>query len=277
MKIIRLLLIANAVLIPFALNAEPLPESSELLDALDADVVLSLDENNHVFRYDEELLGITYYPGGEGWGSIARIHRLLKPEVMVEALYRLPYPDGVDPDSGEVLDLLYDLSHQVSSISGARYFSVRKQDYEILFTDVYAVNNLEDKIKIGNPVPDRDSSYESIYLHMKENALGDGFYLMNCRMGEKSMSIKITNETELGFIIPAVSAEDMVIYLQLLPCSDSILIYGYCGVVLQNDPLVHLMLDPYYAFYRRMTAMETWLHNSLHGTDALPQLLDPLP
>ena len=277
MKNNRLLLILTIIFLSVDLNAEPMPESREMLGWLDANVLDFLEQNQQVYRYDDEFSGIRYYPALAGGDRIEKINQSLDPEVMVEALYKLPYPEGFEVDSQAILDIVYKLSHQVSSISGVKYYSVRKQDYEVLFTDVYAVNNLDEHKKVGDPMPSDYSPVESVFLHMKENALGSGYYRIENRRYENSLSIEITNETDLGFIISAVSSEDMIIYLEIFPCSDSILIYGYCGVVLQNDPIVHLMLDPYFAFYRRMTAMETWLYNSLHGTDMLPPIIEPMP
>ncbi len=277
MKIFRLLFILIIFPTAGALQAEALPEIKDMLRGLDSELVEALILDSDIFRYDEEFSGITYMPDVEGRSAVENIHRTLEPEVMVEALYSIPYPDGYIPGSGELLEKVYKLSHEVSSISGVKYYSVREQGYSVLFTDVYAVNNAEERKRIPNPRPDIGYSDESVFLHMKENALGKGYYRMDYRKRENYFTIEISNETALGFIIPAVDPQDMIIYLQIIPCSDEILIYGYCGVVLQNDPIVHLMLNPYYAFYRRMTAMETWLYNSLHGTDMLPPLLEPRP
>jgi hypothetical protein len=142
---------------------------------------------------------------------------------------------------------------------------------------VYAINNPEDKKKIPDPVPDNNLSDKTIYLHMKENAMGKGFYRMTYKTAGPGISVELTNESSLGFIVKAVAEGDMVIRLQIIPCSDRIIIYGYCGVVLQNSPLVNIMIDSYYSFYRRMTAMETWFYNNLHGTDKLPPLAEPIP
>lgn len=256
--------------------SDEIQSSIQLLSELDPGVYSVLSENDMVFRYDDEFTGPSYLPDVPSRTEIMVLHRSLKPEVMVEALYRIPYPEGQGPESGKFLELIYDLSHKVSSISGAKYFSVRSQDYSVLFTDVYAVEDLKKKKKISDPQPAgyRD---ESAFIHMKENALGRGYYRMDYMPSDDLLTVSLTNESSLGFIITAVEPKNMVIYLQIIPCSDTVLIYGYCGVVLENDGLVNLMLDPYYAFYRRMTAMETWLYNSLHGTDMLPPLMEPLP
>lgn len=257
-------------------NAQAMESSQKLLSALGSDVKDNLADNEMVFRYDEELAGPSFLPDTSSKAEIEALHRSMQPEVMVEALYKVPYPSGLGDDAGEILRLIYNLSHEVSSISGVKYYSWRKKDYSVLFSDVYAVDSIEKKKKTEDPQAEGYLN-DSVFLHMKENALGRGYYRMDYMPSDEMLTVKLTNESILGFIITAVEVENMVIYLQIIPCSDAVLIYGYCGVILENDGIVNLMLDPYYAFYRRMTAMETWLYNSLHGTDMLPLLLDPMP
>ena len=275
----RIIVIISFLLILglFQVAAEELQESSALLAGLDKSVLDMLEKNNHVFRYDEELSGNLYVPATTGAGEIRRLERNLNPEVMVEALYRIPYPDGFNPEEENILDSLYELSHRVSSINGVKYFSVRRKKYAVLFTDVYAVSDPVSGKKIDDPVPGSADYHDTLYLHMKENAMGSSYYRIEYDKREGMFTIKMVNESNLGFIVSVVNPSDMNIVLQVIPCSDSILVYGYCGVVLQNDDLVNFLLDPYYAFYRRMTAMETWLYNNLHRTDELPPVFEPLP
>ena len=263
-------------LIAAVLFAVPLQDSSEFLSGIDSSILEILESNEHVFRYDEEKKGPVFLPDSKKLEEVLALHKVLVPEVMVEALYKIPYPAGVDPESKDILDNLYELSHQVSSISGVKYYSERRKKYAVLFTDVYALNNLEAKKKIDDPIPGSFSYRDTLYIHMKENALGRGYYRVDYQKNSDSFSLTMSNESELGFLITVVGPENMIINLDIIPCSDSILIYGYCGVVLENDDFVNLLLDPYFAFYRRMTAMETWLYNSLHGTDKLPPICEPL-
>ena len=259
------------------LFAGPLSESDKYLSGIPAEARAELDRNSHVFRYDEEHKGPVYLPATGNEAAVNRIHRIMAPEVMVEALYSIPYPDRMPRDSEAVIAELYSLSHKVSGISGAMYYSERRKKYDVLFTDVYAVNNPDDKQKIPDPAGNFTGAGDTVYVHMKENALGRGYYRLNFSPSGEMLTVSMSNVSDLGFIIKAVEPEDLVIMLQIVPCSDSLLVYGYCGVVLQNDDFVNLLLDPYYAFYRRMTAMETWLYNSLHNADALPPLSEPLP
>ena len=255
--------------------AAPLPSSSEVLEGLEPSVLHALNLNGHVFRYDEEKLGPVYIPDTLNMEEIRGMTGIFSPEIMVEALYKVPYPDNFKAGQDEILAYLYEISHRVSTISGVKYFSERRNRYAVLFTDVYAVDG--DKSRIDDPVPGSTNYSDTLGLHMKENALGRGYYRLEYSRGQGSLSIHMTNESELGFILTAVESGEMQIVLQLVPCNDTILIYGYSGAIVQNDDFINLLLDPYFAFYRRMTAMETWLYNSLHGTDMLPPLYEPMP
>jgi hypothetical protein len=256
----------------------PTAESGAYLNNLGSLELQELKRAGLVFRYDEELKGPLYLPDSEFKSVVEDLHVKLAPEIMVEAFYFMDYPDSVSADKAEILNLISELTHKVSSISGVKYFSRTKQDYAVLFDTVYAVDNPSSGKRIADPVGGTmKTGSDSVYLFMDEHSMGPGFYRMDFLTSTDEMAVTLTNESSMKKVIKAVNPGDMKIFLQLIPCSDGILVYGYCGVVLQNDGFVNLLLDPYYSFYRRMTSMETWLYNSLHGTDMLPPLSEPMP
>ena len=257
-----------------------LPQMAEVLEDIDADVRAVLESEDIVFRYDEELKGPCYLPESAFANYMNRLHDEFEPEVMVEALYFIDYPEDLGPESGidGVLKKLNMITHDVSLISGVKYYSRSSQAYKVLFEDVYRVNNPAEKKRIDSrSAGDELKRRESVYLHMTERWLGEGYYRMEYLAEGDELAICLTNETALSQVITAVGSGDMKIFMQLIPCSEGILIYGYCGIILQNDLLVHIMMNPYYSFFNRMTAMETWLYNSLHNADRLPPLLEPMP
>ncbi|MDC7225283.1 MAG: hypothetical protein PQJ61_00805 [Spirochaetales bacterium] len=283
MKIYRILYIPTVVVLftifPLFLSAESLmPDSDIFLNQIGAAERAVFDENGFVFRYDEEGMGPVYLPESGFYTFVENIQSSLKPEVMVEALYFIEYPSGMTIESEAVRMRMNEITHSVSSISGAMYFSRTEQDYAVLFDDVYAVAGAGSRKKVNDPVPPEIIPDEkSLYLHMNEHSLGRGYYRMDYLSRGSDLAICLTNTTAMSRIIKAVDKEEMKIFLQMIPCTDGLLVYGYCGVVLRNDGIVNMMMDPYYSFYRRMTAMETWLYNSLHKTDKLPPLAEPMP
>lgn len=255
------------------LFSNSLENSDEFLSKLDKNAIAALNKDEQVFRYDKDGHGIQFMPDKLILKDITQRHKELNPDVMVEALYKIPLPDGMD--KGSILNKIMEISHRVSTISGVKYYSERKSRYSILFDNVYAVNSLDEKKKIGDPKPNYESNTSFIPLHMKENAMGRGYYSMKIESCEDYVSIDFINETAQNFILRVVNDREMFIALRIFPFSDCILIYGYCGVILQNEDFIKLIMDPYSSFYRRMTAMETWLYNNLYNTNKLPLVLEP--
>ncbi len=253
-------------------------KSSDYLKHLDNYELSKLNEQKMIFRYDVEENGPEYIMKSVFTDDILKVNEELKPEVFVEAVYMIDYPADFSNEIDYVLKHLNMLTHKVSSITGAMYFSRTEDDYAVLFEEVYAVDNPESKKRISDPeVKDIIAEKDSIFMYMDEHSLGPGYYKMDYMNKGDEFLLSITNDSPMSKFFTVVKPGDMKIMLQFIPCSDVILVYGYCGVVLQNDGFVKLLMDPYYSFYRRMTAMETWLYNSLHGTEVLPPLYEPLP
>lgn len=272
--------IITILISPLMLIAADAPDRniSSLIDKLGTAERRTLESERMIFRYDEEMAGPVYNPESEFSDRIDSLHKSLEPEVMVEALYIINYPEDFPTELDEIKSEINKLTHRISSISGAMYFSRTEQDYSVLFKNVYAVEGLGSRKKIADPpVYDEIPAAESIHLHMDEHSMGRGYYRMDYFASRQELAICLTNTSAMSKFIKAVDKEDMKIFLQIIPCSDALLIYGYCGIVLQNDRLINLMMDPYYSFYRRMTAIETWLYNSLHGSEILPPLFEPMP
>ncbi len=252
-------------------------KSTDFLDHLGDYELSKLNEQKMIFRYDIEEHGPEYIMKSVFTGDILKVNEELKPEVFVEAIYMIDYPSDFSNEIEHLLKHLNILTHKVSSITGAMYFSRTEDDYAVLFEEVYAVDGPESKEKIADPeVKDIIPEKESIFLYMDEHSLGPGYYRMDYMNKGDEFLLSITNDSSMNKFFTVVKPGDMKIMLQVIPCSDTILVYGYCGVVLQNDGFVNILMDPYYSFYRRMTAMETWLYNSLHGTEILPPLYEPL-
>lgn len=253
-------------------------EINDYLEQLDESERNVFNSRDLVFRYDEELTGPVYLPDSEFADQILNMHNSLQPEVMVEALYFIDYPADFSRDTDVIKKRLNETVHSLSSINGTMYYSRTEKDYAVLFKDVYAVEGPDSRKKTADPAaPDFIPAVESVYLHMKEHSMGRGYYRMDYLSSGNELAISLTNSSAMSKIIKAVEKNDMKIFLQMIPCREGLLVYGYCGVVLQNDGLINLMMDPYYSFYRRMTAMETWLYNSLHGSDKRPALDEPMP
>ncbi len=230
-----------------------------------------LIDQDVVFRYGKERKGLYYLPDISMAKKIEDRFNKLEPDVTVEAIFRIPYPE--DLLEGQDRDIiLYNIVREVSKISGVKYYSKRKEKYRILFDDVYAVN--EKKKRIDDPVIFSNiPEYDSFPIHMKEVNLGRDYYIAEYSYDSRNMLFTLTNTSNMSFILNVVKKENMQIDLLLIPLDNEILIYGYCGVKLENPDFVRKIMDPYSSFFRRILAMETYIYNSLYGTDNLPLIL----
>ena len=82
---------------------------------------------------------------------------------------------------------------------------------------MYAIRSYYDKKRIPDPEPSSLSTGDRVFLHMRENALGRGYYRIDYGKSSSGISISMINESSLGFILPAVSPEDMQIFLDIIP------------------------------------------------------------
>ena len=230
-----------------------------------------LIDDDIVFRYGRERKGLYYIPFVPLSDNILKRFKKLDPDVTVEAIFRVPYPDDL-PEGPDRDIILYNIVREVSSISGVQYFSHRKQKYRVLFDDVYAID--EKKRPVEDPFLSVIPEYDSFPIHMKEANLGRDYYLAEYFYDGDDFSFSLTNTSNMSFLFKVVGEGNMQIDLLLMPLDDEVIIYGYCGVKLANPGFVTKIMDPFSSFFRRLLAMEIWFSNSLHGTDILPVLSD---
>lgn len=252
--------------------ASPLVANQVALDSLVSDLpkaaIAGLESDGVVFRYDNVGIGILLAPSHPSLAVIEQQNRQLKPDVMVEGLYLIPYPDNVSD-----IDLnLYNITRRVSRISEVIYPSVRKKALVPLFDRVYRVDNLRARKRLDDPIMNTIPLFDSILIYMKEVVLGPGYYETQYVYDGESLGFSVRNVTTLRSLIKIVDKENLSINIILFPTERGYLVYGYCGVKLANRNLVFRLMDPFSAFYKRLYAMVIWVENSLHGSDKQPIL-----
>jgi len=251
------------------------------LSALDLDTALAglppaaieaLKSDGEVFRLDREHRGIMLLPDNPMAQNIRLRTAELEPDVFTEGLYLIPYPEGKDSVDLEI----YNLTRTVSAISEVIYLSSRKKDYVPLFDNVYAVSDPKKKRRMEDPLVNAIPGEDTVYLHMKETNLGNALYQVDYLWDGEDLGFFMENLGALRFLIKVVDRNNMQISMVFMPTEEGFLVYGSCGVQLSNSKTVFNMMDPYTGFYRRLYAMETWVYNTMHGTDRLPDLKTPL-
>ena len=263
-----MIIITALFLLPLYSQSSETRTIEYLTSQLDENEKNILNEHNKVFRYGRERIGLYYTPMVPLADKIAERFNAINPDVTVEALYKVPYPEdmlkGYDRDL-----ILYNIVREVSNITGVQYYSRTKDRLRILFDDVYAVD--EKKKPIEDPVVYSIPEYDSFPIHMKEANLGSDYYLAEYNYDGQDIYFSLTNTSTVRYVIKIVGKDNMQIDLLVMPLEDEILIYGYCGVKLANPGFVNRMMDPFSSFYRRLYAIEIWFSNSLLNENRRPE------
>ncbi len=251
----------------FPLTAKQLDRDS-LLANLPGTARSALESDSIAFRYDRSGIGLKLAPDHHSIDVIRQSNRKLQPDVMVEGLYLIPYPQGVRD-----IDLnLYNITRRVSRISEVVYPSARKKAIVPLFEDVYRVESLQNRKPQDDPIVDKIPLFDSILIYMKEVVLGSGYYEAQYVYDGENLGFSVRNVTTLRAFIKIVDRNNLSIHIVLLPTDQGYLVYGYCGVKLANKNFVFKLMDPFSAFYKRLYSMVIWMENSLLGTDKQPIL-----
>ena len=273
-KIALLITLTTLLILPICAQDTTVRTLEMLTSSLNSEELAILNDEDVVFRYGRERSGLFYTPMVPLSEIIVDRFKSLNPDVTVEALFKIPYPDDLPAAKVDRDMIFYNIVREVSNISGVQYFSRTKNRYRILFDDVYAVD--EKKKPVEDPIVYSIPEYDSFPIHMKEANLGRDYYLAEYHYDGQDMSFSLTNTTNMSFLLKVVGEEDMQIDLLLMPLKDELIIYGYCGVKLANPGFVKKIMDPFSSFFRRLYAMEIWFSNTLLNEEKMPEpsLLD---
>jgi len=238
---------------------------TESIPQTDRDLLI---ENQIVFRYGTERKGLYYIPDTPMAQKISDRFTSLDPDVTVEALFTIPYPEDL-PEGYDRDMIFYNILREVSSISGVQYYSRTKKRHRVLFDDVYAID--DKKKPVEDPVVLRIPEYDSFPIHMDEANLGKDYYLAEYHYDGRDIAYSLTNTSNMSYIFKVVGKENMQIDLLFMPLEEELLVYGYCGVKLANPGFVNTIMNPYSSFFRRLYAMEIWFSNALLNEDNKPE------
>ena len=244
----------------------------EALSGVPEEAVKALEAEGEVFRFDRENRGIRLLPDNSMVQNIRERTASLNPDVFVEGLYLIPYPEGKDS-----IDLeFYNLTRKVSDISNVVYLSARKKKVVPLFDNVYAISDIKKKRRIEDPIVSSIPSADTVLMHMKETNLGNAIYQVDYLYDGENLGFFLENLGALRFFIKVVDKNNMQISMIFIPTEEGFLVYGSCGVKLSNSNMVYDMMDPYSGFYRRLYAMVTWIYNTMHEIQRSPDYGVPL-
>jgi len=244
----------------------------EVLLEIPEAAMVELLESKEVFRLDKQSEGYKLLPNVPMTQELVKRTNEIQPNVLTEGLYIIPYSESINGIDVEI----YNIARKVSSLSEVSYLSARKKAVIPLFNNVYAISDLEKKIPIDDPLVDSIPVSDSLLLHMKEVNLGRAYYQIDYIWDGQSLGFFMKNLSNLRSVLKVVGKKQMQITLLILPTDEGFLVHGSSAIKLSNSNLVFSLMEPYTSFYRRTYAIVTWIYNTMHNTNRIPDFGEPL-
>lgn len=177
-----------------------------------------------------------------------------EPVFLVESLYLLKKSDIQSTEND--IDRISVILRSLSQMTGMEYYSTSRKIYEVLYTDVYTVNNLKDQIQIDDRTMGTADGMVS-YVYQKDRSLSGCVYEFSYFQNENEVSFRAFNAEKItykGFKI--VNPENLVLTLVATDVGDSIAFYILVQADVPRIPFVSARLAR--SFSSRADAIYNW-------------------
>ncbi len=180
------------------------------------------------------------------------------PNVGDEALFLIPYSSlkKGSPIEDTFLLSLYNRLRAVSTLSGIQYRSSKAKGLRVLFSDVYAISDLESRKKIPDPLVQTIPPEDAFPVHIQDANFGSEYYEVSYLFQDNCIVFGLKNLTSLKYIFPVIKAERFRSQLVIIPLESDLLIYGVAAV--EAGSVVRSMVHLPSAFYKRIEALKNW-------------------
>ncbi len=233
-------------------------QSHNLEDLFSNDVVQALVTDGEIQRnfYGEKNISLELAPNTEmGLQAKNYWQREKEPVFVVESLYLL---DKNDENEENTIEEISSILRNLSKMTGIEYFSTSRQIWEVLYTEVYTVNNPEEKLKIEDPINEDIENLVS-YVYQKDRSLSGTVYEFSYFNNEQEVSFRGINTENImykGFPFPIVKPENLVLTLIATDVGDSVVFYVLVQADVPKIPFVSERLAN--SFSSRADAIFKW-------------------
>ncbi len=255
-KLAYILVLLSVGTLSFA--QETIQNTLNLNDIFSGSVVEELKEHGQVQRnfYGEKNISLELAPNTE-LGNKAKNYwqRKKDPVFIVESLYQIEKNDATEKNTIEEIAVIL---RNLSEMTGIEYFSNSRQIWEVLYTDVYTVNNPDEKIKIEDPI-NKDIENLVSYVYQKDRSLSGTVYEFSYFNTEDEVSFRAINTENImygGFPFPIVNPENLVLTLIATDVGDSVIFYVLVQADVPKIPFVSERLAKSYS--SRADAIFKW-------------------
>lgn len=257
-------IIVLAIILGTTLSATVSPLTLEdVLPQLTHQERAELQEKKELVYYTDGAPDFRFLPSIPLAVRVKAYFQGFSPNVGDEALFLLPYAPAQNPratqgseNSATTLLPLYNRLRAVSTLSGIQYRSSRAKGMRVLFSDVYAVKDLNSKAKIPDPLVQIIPPEDSFPIHLVDANFGSEYYEASYLVRDNTIVFGLKNLTSLKYIFPVIGAQKFRTQLVIIPLESELLVYGVAAV--EASDLVRSLIHLPSAFYKRIEALKNW-------------------
>lgn len=178
-----------------------------------------------------------------------------EPVFIVESLYLLKKAQGAGQAAGEI-GKISSVLRNLSTMQGIQYYSNSRKRWETLYTEVYTVNNPDERTRIPDPADKKADGLVS-YVYQKDRSLSGCVYKFQYFENAAQTSFRAENTEKIvykGFNI--VKPEAMLLCLNAVETEEHIVFYITVRADAAKIPLVSERLAKSYG--SRADAIYNW-------------------
>lgn len=178
-----------------------------------------------------------------------------EPVFIVESLYLLKKAQGTGQTAGEI-GKISSVLRNLSTMQGIQYYSNSRKRWETLYTEVYTVNNPDERTRIPDPADKKADGLVS-YVYQKDRSLSGCMYKFQYFENAAQTSFRAENTEKIvykGFNI--VKPEAMLLCLNAVETEEHIVFYITVRADAAKIPLVSERLAKSYG--SRADAIYNW-------------------
>ena len=231
---------------------------TDFLSPAEKQILYSEGEISRYF-FDEELPSFMFSTEYEN--DLLEIISKLDVTIGVESLYLLKYSDLIAEKNTSMLSV-YNTLLSVKTMKGIEYYSHSRKKMRTLYTESFAVKDMDSTDPIEDPVFKTIPAILNRYLLQTDKTFGKNLYKAVYRYDGSTIWINIVNETKMKYsFIPMVDKGNMSVSLFITTTNDGILFYGVSTS--ETSSFLGLAKSKKESFYNRIKAMFMWFGDQL--------------
>jgi hypothetical protein len=185
----------------------------------------------------------------------------LKPSVVVEALFIVPYPS----QPIEMVDI-YNGLRKIRSLKGRLYHSQTRDADVPLFEDATRLKSSKrTATTINDPPPQTHlPDGETIFIRLKDVNFGNTYYQVDIKKNSTGFIYSLFNNRDMAYIIiPVIKSGHFIVQFYFEPIAEGILIYSLSGAEVSD--FIASQVDMPSAIQKRLAVILEWIIDGVSG------------